>query len=211
MISRFERRDDYRGAPLLERDAAGDPLDQFDRWMGEALAAGIAEANAAALSTADAAGRPSSRMVLLKDYGALGFVFAMNYRSRKAQELAANPHAALLFWWPGLSRQIRAEGRIERAEAAVSDAIFAERPRGAQLGAWASPQSSTVADREVIARAFREADARYRRAVPRPEHWGAFRLLPEAVEFWQGQPDRLHDRLRYRLEGQRWRLERLAP
>lgn len=211
MAARFERPEDYRGAPLLESGAAADPLTQFGRWMSDALAAGITEANAAALSTADAAGRPSSRMVLLKEYDATGFVFATNYRSRKARELEAHPHTALLLWWSALTRQVRAEGSVVRADAATSDAIFAARPRGAQLGAWTSPQSAPIPDRQTLERLYREADERFPERVPRPEHWGALRLVPRAVEFWQGQPNRLHDRLLYRLEGASWRIVRLAP
>ena len=207
-----ELRRDYAGAGLGEADLDADPVVQFGRWFQAAAAAGLDEPNAMTLATATPDGRPSARMVLLKGVDADGFVFYSNYGSRKGQELAANPLAALVFWWAPLARQVRVEGPVERCAPEESAAYFATRPRGAQLGAWASPQSRVLADRAALERRVAELAARFAGAVPPPPDWGGYRLRPQVVEFWQGRPDRLHDRLRYRRRPEGgWAVERLAP
>jgi pyridoxamine 5'-phosphate oxidase len=192
---------------LQEEDVAADPLQQFRRWFGEA-----GEDNRMALATAAPDGSPSVRMVLLKGADEDGFVFFTGYGSRKGGELDANPRAALLFHWPELGRQVRVEGPVERVSAAESDAYFATRPRGAQLAAAASRQGRVLANRAQLDEAVAELAGEYEgRDVPRPEHWGGYRLHPELYELWQHREDRLHDRLRYVRSGDGWRLERLAP
>ncbi len=198
--------------PLLEVDAEPDPYRQFERWYAQALAGGLVEPTAMALATADASGHPSLRMVLLKGHDAHGFVFYSNYASRKGQDLAANPHAALLWWWDRLERQIRVEGTVEKLGRAESQAYFHSRPRGAQLSALASPQSRTVPDRHFLEQRVAELAQRHAaEPVPLPEGWGGYRVRPDRFEFWQGRRDRLHDRLRYTPAGHGWHLERLAP
>ena len=205
-------RREYEGQVLEESRAPAEPLPLLRRWLGQALRAGLAEPNAMTLATVDAAGRPRARMVLLKRADQHGFTFYTNQRSAKARELSARPVAALVLWWPELHRQVRIEGRVRAMSAAESDAYFASRPRGAQLGAWASRQSRVVASRAVLDRALARVDERFEgRPVPRPPHWGGYRLLARAIEFWQGRPDRMHDRLRYTPAGRRWRRARLAP
>ena len=197
---------------LLENDLAGEPLEQFRRWYADAEGAGLRAPQAMALATAGVDGAPSVRMVLLKGADEQGFVFFTGYGSRKGGELEANPRAALLFHWDALGRQVRVEGHVERVSAEESDAYFATRPRGAQLAATASRQGRVLANRaqldEAVAGLERELEGR---DVPRPEHWGGYRLRPETYEFWQHRDDRLHDRLRYRRDGDAWLLERLAP
>jgi pyridoxamine 5'-phosphate oxidase len=197
-----------RTGVLRSSDLHADPLEQFRRWFAEAEGAGIRAPNAMALAT----GGPSVRMVLLKEADERGFVFFTGYVSRKAGELDANPQAALLFFWDPLGRQIRVEGGVERVSAAESDAYFAMRPRASQLAALASQQSSVLSSREEldarVAELEREHDGR---EVPRPDHWGGFRVVPDSYEFWQHRDDRLHDRLRYRREGDDWVVERLSP
>jgi pyridoxamine 5'-phosphate oxidase len=206
-------RREYTAAGLYESDLADDPDVQLARWLAEARAGGLPEPNAMVLSTVGPDGAPSSRMVLLKGLDAGGLVFYTNYGSRKSQDLAANPRCCLLFPWQPLQRQVRVEGLARRLSAEVSDRYFATRPRGAQLGAWASRQSTVVADRAELEEAYAAAEARWpgRQPVPRPEGWGGFVLDPHTVEFWQGRPDRMHDRLRYRRTGDVWVVERLAP
>ena len=204
-------RVDYKRAALSEGDAASNPFDQFTRWFDEAVAAALPEPNAMTLATVDAVGRPSARIVLLKGVDARGFVFHTNYDSRKGREMAARPDVALLFFWVELARQVRIEGTATHVSAADSDAYFASRPRGSQLSAWASPQSSSVADRAWLEREAAKAAARFPSAVPRPPNWGGVRVVPERFEFWQGRESRLHDRLQYTLEGERWSIGRLAP
>jgi pyridoxamine 5'-phosphate oxidase len=204
-------RVEYMRAALSERDAAPDPFGQLARWLDEAIAAAVPEANAMALSTVDATGRPSARVVLLKSLDARGLVFHTNYDSRKGRELAANARVALLFFWPELERQVRVEGAAARASAAESDAYFAQRPRDSQLSAWASPQSAPIADRAVLEDRFAAAEARFATIVPRPPNWGGFRVVPDRVEFWQGRPSRLHDRLVWTRKDAGWAIERLAP
>ncbi len=198
---------------LSEADLAPDPFAQFQAWFDTALAAGLPEPNAMTLATATPDGRPSARMVLIKGVDSRGFVFYTNYESRKGRELEANPWAALVFYWPELERQIRIEGRVERVAAEESDAYFASRPLGSRLGAWASPQSQVIPGRDVLEARLRDLEARFASGdVPRPPHWGGYRVVPEAVEFWQGRPSRLHDRLRYTRQADgRWAIERLAP
>lgn len=199
--------------PLLEDSLPPDPLILFRQWYQQAQRQALTEPTAAALATVDADGQPSARMVLVKDFDDRGFIFYTNYHSRKGQALAADPRAALLFYWDPLARQIRIEGSARMLCEADSDAYFASRPRGSQLGAVASPQSRPLADRHVLERRVDEAAHRYQdRPIPRPSCWGGYRLRPSVIEFWQGRPDRLHDRLRYRREAdERWTIERLAP
>ncbi len=201
------------GQPLSEQDVAQSPFDQFARWFDEASASGLRVPEAATLATATTDGIPSARIVLVKMRDESGFVFFSNYESRKGRELEANPHAALVFHWDALGRQIRVEGAVERTSAEESARYAQSRPRGSQLSALASPQSQVVEDRQLLESRVSELAARYEGTeLPAPENWGGFRLLPDAVEFWQHREDRLHDRLRYtRQEDGRWLIERLAP
>ncbi|MEX3555463.1 MAG: pyridoxamine 5'-phosphate oxidase [Burkholderia gladioli] len=214
MTSLADLRINYSRASLDEADVASDPIRQFDKWFKEALDAQLPEPNTMTLATVDADGRPSARIVLIKDVDQRGFVFFTNYESRKGREIAHNPHAALLFYWIELERQVRIEGRIEKTSAAESDSYFASRPVGSRIGAWASEQSAVIANREVLEARERDFGARYGENPPRPPHWGGYRLVPEAIEFWQGRPSRLHDRLRYLRDpagSDTWTIERLSP
>ena len=210
-------RIDYMRETLDERAAAPDPFRQFERWFGEAVEAQIPEPNAMTLATADAQGRPSARIVLLKGMGTDGFVFYTNFESRKGRELAAQPHAALLFFWRELERQVRIEGSIARVTDAESVAYFTSRPRPARIGAWASPQSEPIDGRAALEARVATIEQRFRDAgdaIPLPPHWGGYRLAPAVFEFWQGRPSRLHDRIRYRRdhdESGGWTVDRLAP
>ncbi len=189
-----------------------EPFATFECWLDDAQRAGLPEPGAAALATSTPEGRPSARMVLLKGFDENGFLFATHYGSRKAQELEANPRGALVFFWQPLERQVRIEGNVRRATGAESDAIFAARPRGARVGAWASPQSEPIPDREFLEQRVREIERRFPDEVPRPDFWGAYRLTADSIEFWHGQPQRLHDRQVYRLQPDgRWVSELLAP
>lgn len=197
---------------LRRSDLLDDPTEQFLRWLAEAEAAGIALPNAVALATADADAAPSVRHVLLRSADQRSFVFFTNHESRKGRELLANPRAALVALWRELDRQVSVAGRVERIADAESDAYFATRPRGARIGAWASPQSAVLEDRAELDRKVEEVETRFGEAdVPRPPFWGGYRLIPASFEFWQGRPSRLHDRFRYEREPTGWRLDRLAP
>jgi pyridoxamine 5'-phosphate oxidase len=188
------------------------PILQFERWLAAAQETAVREPYAMTLATADARGVPAARMVLLRGVDERGFVFYTNYESRKGRELAANPRAALLFYWEPLQRQVRIEGLVSRVPAAESDAYFARRPRESQLGAWASAQSTVLPDRAALRAEFEAAVGRFAdRPVPRPPHWGGYRLAPDTFEFWQGRPGRLHDRFRYWRDGAAWVIARLAP
>ena len=205
-------RREYAREMLTEADVDADPVGQFGRWFEQATQAGLLEPSAMTLATATPDGRPSARMVLLRGFDERGFCFYSNYESRKAAELAANPRAALVFWWDALERQVRIEGRIERTTREESEAYFHSRPPGSQLSAAASPQSRVIEDRAMLEeRVRRLATDSQDGQVPLPDFWGGYRLTPEVVEFWQGRPNRLHDRLRYRRAGDAWKIERLAP
>jgi pyridoxamine 5'-phosphate oxidase len=204
-------RVDYRRAALSEHEASPDPHDQFARWLDEAVRAAVPEPNAMTLATVDADGRPSGRVVLLKSFDARGFVFHTNYESRKGRDLAGNPAVSLLFFWPELERQVRIDGTATRVPAEESDAYFALRPHASQVGAWASPQSTPIPDRAWLEEQVAAAEARFAAGVPRPPNWGGVRVVPDRFEFWQGRPSRLHDRLVYSREGERWTIGRLAP
>lgn len=198
---------------LDEATVDGDPLKLFQRWLSEAIAAGIPLAEAMTLATATPSGRPSARLVLLKQADEAGFVFYTNYQSMKARELDTNPQAALVFYWPQLERQVRVEGAVQKTSAAESDAYFKTRPRESQIGALASPQSEVVASRAVLQEKVDELEKLYEgREVDRPEHWGGYRLHAERIEFWKGRPGRLHDRLLYEVHADgSWTIQRLAP
>ena len=197
---------------LNKANVEHDPIAQFAQWYDAARAVEKPLPHAVAFATAASSGRPSLRMVLLKDFDARGFVFFTNYRSRKGRELAKNPRASLLFYWGSLERQVRIEGRVARVSRRESDDYFKTRPRGSQLGAWASPQSAVLADRADLDHRFAAAAAKYPDHVPRPTQWGGYRLAPVLIEFWQGRKDRLHDRLCFTLgRTGRWHLKRLAP
>jgi pyridoxamine 5'-phosphate oxidase len=201
-----------RTGVLLESDLVADPLEQFRLWFADTQRAGVRAPEAMALATAGPDGAPSVRMVLLKAADDKGFVFFTGYDSRKGGELAANPRAALLFYWDPLGRQVRVEGPVERVSAAESDAYFSTRPRGAQIASAASHQGRALAGRDELDASVAELEARHAGGeVPRPEHWGGFRVRPDAFEFWQHRESRLHDRLRYRLSAGGWRVERLSP
>jgi pyridoxamine 5'-phosphate oxidase len=205
--------DDYPQKALREEEVDTDPIRQFRVWLEEAEEAGLHEPNAMTLATCTPDGRPSARMVLLRGLDENGFAFFTGYESRKASELTANSRAALVFWWPTLERQVRIEGPVERTTTQESDAYFRTRPRGSQLGAWASKQSEVIVGRNVLEQRMAELEQKYAGGeVPRPPFWGGFRVRPIVIEFWQGRPNRLHDRIRYRrVEEGGWRIERISP
>ncbi|MFZ6779093.1 pyridoxamine 5'-phosphate oxidase [Undibacterium sp. Ji83W] len=205
-------RTDYKKASLAESDVTADPYSQFASWFDQALKADVAEPNAMTLSTVNAEGRPSSRIVLIKEFDARGFSWFTNYDSAKGQDLESNPHAALLFFWIALERQVRIEGRIEKLSDAENDAYFNSRPLGSRQSALASQQSQPIADREALEKKLAAVVAEFGDRPPRPAHWGGYRLLPERVEFWQGRSSRLHDRIIYtRDENGAWKISRLQP
>ena len=205
-------RKSYERAELDETHSAGDPVQQFEHWLQEALTAQLPEPTAMTLATVGPDGRPSTRVVLLKGCDARGLVFYTNYQSRKGQELAANPQAALQFHWVEMERVVRIAGRVEQTSAEESDEYFKSRPLDSRLGAWASPQSRVIASRAALVAEAARIGARFVLDPPRPPHWGGYRLVPDSFEFWQGRRSRLHDRLRYTLQPDGgWRRERLAP
>ncbi|UTA66508.1 pyridoxamine 5'-phosphate oxidase [Emticicia sp. 21SJ11W-3] len=195
---------------LLEENVLINPFKQFEKWFHEALENNVAEPNAMHLATVSG-GKPHGRIVLLKGFDDTGFVFYTNYESNKGRELAEVPHASITFFWTAMERQVRIEGRIEKTSAAESDEYFQQRPRGSQIGAWVSRQSSIVT-RESLEERTKELEEWYGDdVIPRPPHWGGYRLIPESIEFWQGRPNRLHDRLLFTNEGEDWKIERLSP
>jgi len=201
----------YERSELSEDACDPDPLRQFERWLTEALNAGVPDANAMTLATVGSELRPSTRIVLIKGYDAQGIVFFTNYGSRKGQELAGNPYAALQFHWTPLERVVRIEGLVQKVSAEESDAYYDSRPLDSRIGAWASPQSQPIASRDVLAQNVAHYSAQFPSAPPRPPHWGGYCLVPDRWEFWQGRKNRLHDRLRYLPQGGRWLMQRLAP
>lgn len=209
----LDLRKEYMRQGLSDADLDPDPIRQFAQWMRQAIQANLIEPNAMTLATSTPDGQPSARMVLLKGYDARGFVFYTNYESRKGRELATNPRAALVLFWVELERQVRIEGHIERVSAEESDQYFASRPAGSRLGAIVSAQSQVIPSRDVLERRLHELEAEYEdKDIPRPAHWGGFRVVPTIIEFWQGRPNRLHDRLRYRRDpSNAWIVERLSP
>lgn len=212
MTNIADLRQNYTKAGLLESDVVADPFAQFRTWFDQAVAANLLEPNAMTLATVTAEGKPSARIVLLKALDERGFVFYTNYNSQKGAELKHCPYAALVFLWGDLERQVRIEGKTEFVSGAEATEYFHSRPIGSQLGAWASQQSEVVADRSVLEERINKLAIEYQdREIPKPEHWGGIRVIPEEFEFWQGRPSRLHDRLRYRLVDGSWKIERLAP
>jgi pyridoxamine 5'-phosphate oxidase len=217
-------RKDYKLASLEEEDVAANPIDQFTRWWNEAVASQIDEVNAMTLATANAAGVPAARIVLLKGYNPNGFIFFTNYESDKGKNLAQNPHAALVFFWKELERQIRIEGRVEKVSAEESDRYFNSRPASSRIGAWASPQSAVIENRMVIEQNVERYSSIFANdSIERPDHWGGYIVKPTSIEFWQGRSSRLHDRIKYTVENSAynaatdtrsdasWKIERLAP
>ncbi|AOJ63619.1 pyridoxamine 5'-phosphate oxidase [Burkholderia multivorans] len=214
MTTLADLRINYSRASLDEADAAPSPFAQFDRWFKEALDAKLPEPNTMTLATVGENGRPSARIVLIKGVDERGFVFFTNYESRKGHDLAAHPYAALLFYWIELERQVRVEGRIEKTSAEDSDRYFASRPLGSRIGAWASDQSAVIDSRATLEAREKAVSERYGDDPPRPPHWGGYRLVPESLEFWQGRPSRLHDRLLYTRDDAAphgWTISRLSP
>lgn len=205
-------RKDYQLAALDESHTGDDPLLFFHRWFSEAEGAQVNEVNAMTLATVDASGKPHARIVLLKGLDDKGFVFFTNYTSLKGQNIDDNPHAALVFFWGELERQVRVEGIIEKVTAEESDAYFNSRPQGSRLGAWASPQSTVIADRSILYENYIKYDKEFDGNIPRPPHWGGYRLLPAEIEFWQGRSSRMHDRIRFKMNQENtWERSRLAP
>ena len=211
MDSIAQLRKNYTFGQLSETDVPSNPLPLFKLWFDQAVRAECPEPNSMTLATADKAGNPSARIVLLKGADQDGFTFFTNYESQKGKDLAVRPQAALLFHWHELERQVRIQGLVERVSVAESDEYFHSRPSASRIGAWASPQSSAIPNREFLEEAEKRYKAELGDAPPRPEHWGGYRLYPTEVEFWQGRPSRLHDRIHYKLDESTWRVNRLAP
>ncbi|MFD1185931.1 pyridoxamine 5'-phosphate oxidase [Pontibacter rugosus] len=206
-------RINYSKQALTEDSVAATPIEQFKSWLDEAIKSEAQEPTALILSTVNAAGKPSARVVLLKDIDEEGYTFFTNYSSRKGQELEDNPYAAITFFWPALERQVRVEGKVVKVSQEASDAYFRSRPRGSRIGAWASPQSQVIEAREVLEQRDKAFEEKFAGSdeIPRPEYWGGYQLQPELVEFWQGRPNRLHDRIVYERDGANWQIKRLAP
>ncbi|SDG83126.1 Pyridoxamine 5'-phosphate oxidase [Paraburkholderia phenazinium] len=213
MTSLAELRKNYSLGSLDVADADPNPFRQFETWFAQAVEAKLPEPNTMTLATVDSRGRPSARIVLIKGVDERGFVFFTNYESRKGRELTNNPHASLLFYWIELERQVRIEGTVVKTSQAESDQYFQSRPLGSRIGAWASEQSQVIESRAVLEARERAISAQYGEHPPRPPHWGGYRLVPDAIEFWQGRPSRLHDRLLYTREAQggNWQIARLSP
>jgi pyridoxamine-phosphate oxidase len=205
-------RHDFSKQTLNENDVNLNPILQFEKWFKEAVDSKVNEPNAMTVCTASKNGKPSARILLLRNFNENGFVFYTNYNSRKGEEIEQNPQAALLFFWPELERQVRIEGTLEKQSAAESDVYFNTRPRGSKLGAWSSPQSKTVNSRKILDDAYNTYSEKFpTENVPRPDFWGGYVLKPQSIEFWQGRPSRMHDRILYTLEQNNWKIERLAP
>ena len=206
-------REDYRAKTLEITDIHANPIQQFREWFQEALDSQIKEANAMTIATVDAQGKPAARIVLLKGFDENGFIFYTNYESRKGQELATNPNIAVVFLWKDLERQIRIEGIAEKVAPLVSLNYFQSRPKGSQIGAWASPQSQVISDRNILEQNVIDLKEKYKDVdnLPIPSHWGGYQIKPTMIEFWQGRSSRLHDRICYTLEDNEWKIERLAP
>jgi pyridoxamine 5'-phosphate oxidase len=205
-------RKNYTQAGLLESDIVANPFEQFKLWFDQAVAADILEPNAMTVATVTDEGKPSARIVLLKDFDERGFVFYTNYNSQKGVELQNFPYAALVFLWGDLERQVRIEGKVEFVSESEATGYFHSRPASSQLGAWASEQSTVIGDRSILEQKLQQLEAEYQdRQIPKPPHWGGVRVVPQEIEFWQGRPSRLHDRLRYQLVDGKWQVDRLAP
>jgi pyridoxamine 5'-phosphate oxidase len=205
-------RKNYTQAGLLETDIVANPFEQFKLWFDQAVAANILEPNAMTIATVTAEGKPSARIVLLKDFDDRGFVFYTNYNSQKGVELQNCPYAALVFLWGDLERQVRIEGKVELVEPTEATSYFHSRPASSQLGAWASDQSTVIGDRSILEQKLQQLATEYQgKVIPKPPHWGGVRIIPQEIEFWQGRPSRLHDRLRYQLIDGKWQIDRLAP
>ncbi len=205
-------RKDYQLQSLELTDVAETPVLQFDKWWNEAVSSSIDEVNAMTLATVNPDGKPAARIVLLKGFDENGFIFFTNYLSEKGKSISAHPYASLVFFWKELERQVRIEGSCIQVSESESDEYFLSRPIGSRLGAWASPQSTVISSRTVLDQNLDRVTAQYADGiVPRPDHWGGYRVIPEMVEFWQGRPSRLHDRIRYRKDESQWLIERLAP
>ncbi|MDO4249480.1 MAG: pyridoxamine 5'-phosphate oxidase [Neisseria sp.] len=205
-------REDYSKQALSEKECDAHPIPQFEKWLNEAIRSQVNEPTAVNVATVDANGRPSSRMVLLKEVNPQGFVFFTNYHSRKGRALAAHPYAALTFFWPELERQVRIEGRVEKLDEAASDEYFESRPYTSRIGAWASEQSEVIENQAVLVKRAAVIGLKHPLHVPRPPHWGGYLVIPDCLEFWQGRPSRLHDRIRYWLDDNGdWIKERLSP
>jgi pyridoxamine 5'-phosphate oxidase len=205
-------RHDFSRESLDEKDVSAHPVQQFSKWFKEAVEAKVNEPNAMGLSTVSREGKPSSRILLLRNFDEKGFVFYTNYTSRKGEDISENPNAALLFFWPELERQVRIEGTLSRQSVEESDLYFQSRPRTSKLGAWTSAQSKVISSRKILDEEYAKLSEKYPdENVPRPAYWGGYVLKPVSVEFWQGRPSRLHDRILYTAEDDRWKIERLAP